>query len=1183
MFLTLPGRSTILRRVFRTLRSGRRRAAGLVALAAWLIVTLPLAAQGHAEHGVVVETIGAASTALPAALRPGDVVTGWERSSSSPADRSGAQGVVRSPLDVTAIEIEQAPRGVVTLRGHRGGRPLSVVMPNGPWQLATRPAMRSDVLEHYSEGRRLAAEGKLDAALASWTSAANAAGDERIAAWLWLQMSVALRDGKRLPAAREALQEATVLAKRAGDRAALAAVQEARARLLEAEGEFGEAERAYREAIATRETEAGPGLATAAGLVNIAALASNRAEGLRAEALLREAIALQQEHAPGSFVHARSLARLGSLLRGRGDLAGAEPLLREAVSVFERLSPDTVDLADSLTNLGNLLTARGTLQEASAELERALAIYERVDPSGRGIATSLGGIGLVRYFQGRLAEAEPYYRRALARVSPGTMEQARSLNNLAILLAARGDVSGAEHAYHQSLAVKEKLAPGTLTVASTLHNIGALYKRRGDAARAEDYYTRALALTERVAPDSLDLAITVGNLGNLAKGRGDLAAAEALHQRALEIKQRQAPGSLTVAQTLVGLAQISALRGDLTAARERYEAARLLLEKAAPRGLEMPRVLLNLAGIATLRHESVEAGRLLGRALAITEEHAPGSMEHADTLRENGLQARRQGDATRAAALLGRAVDVLDSQTRRVGGSDEVRTTFAAQGHEFYADYIDTLLALGQPARAFDVLERSRARGLRMMLAERDLVLDGDLPPDLAREQQRLREDDDRLQAALARLRPGRDDADIARLRSERRDLQERRARIIDRVRTASPRLAALQYSRPLGLESMSQALEAGTVLLSYQIGTSTSRLFVVSRRGEGAPALTVHELTLDAQRLRDQIQAMRRLIERQADPRTEAGGGLHTVARELYDVLLAPAGDALEAADRILIVPDGPLHSLPFAALIRPGGASRERPWQYLTEWKPLHSTLSATVYAELTKTRQASAMSSTLVAFGDPQYPEADGAIETGDGDVSALLRGGNTLEALPATRVEVSGLARTFGEAATVYLGTEATESRAKAVRKARYVHFATHGLLDPRWPLDSAVALTMPGTRREGEENGLLQAWEIFEQVRLETDLVTLSACETALGAELAGEGLIGLTRAFHYAGARSVLASLWRVADGSTAALMATFYGHLRSGLSKDEALRRAQREAIAEPATAAPFHWAAFTLSGDWR
>ena len=197
--------------------------------------------------------------------------------------------------------------------------------------------------------------------------------------------------------------------------------------------------------------------------------------------------------------------------------------------------------------------------------------------------------------------------------------------------------------------------------------------------------------------------------------------------------------------------------------------------------------------------------------------------------------------------------------------------------------------------------------------------------------------------------------------------------------------------------------------------------------------------------------------------------------------------------------------------------------------------------------------------------------------------MLDRAQSLAPLPATRVEVASLSRLFEGSATTYLGADATESRAKAIKSARYLHFATHGLLDPRAPLNSALALSLPAQRRDGEENGLLQAWEIFEQVRLDTDLVTLSACETALGAELAGEGLIGLTRAFHYAGARSVLASLWRVADDSTADLMVRFYGHLKAGLSKDEALRRAQRDTIAQPRTSAPFHWAAFILSGDWR
>ena len=143
---------------------------------------------------------------------------------------------------------------------------------------------------------------------------------------------------------------------------------------------------------------------------------------------------------------------------------------------------------------------------------------------------------------------------------------------------------------------------------------------------------------------------------------------------------------------------------------------------------------------------------------------------------------------------------------------------------------------------------------------------------------------------------------------------------------------------------------------------------------------------------------------------------------------------------------------------------------------------------------------------------------------------------------------------------------------------------HGLLDERFPLDSGLALSLPAVMStNGGDNGLLQAWEIFDHVRIDADLVTLSACNTALGKEMGGEGLLGLTRAFHYAGARSVMASLWSVADDSTAELMTRFYGYLKAGKSKDQALQAAQRDLVRSERFAQPFHWAAFTLAGDWR
>src|SRR6185436_7511865 len=197
---------------------------------------------------------------------------------------------------------------------------------------------------------------------------------------------------------------------------------------------------------------------------------------------------------------------------------------------------------------------------------------------------------------------------------------------------------------------------------------------------------------------------------------------------------------------------------------------------------------------------------------------------------------------------------------------------------------------------------------------------------------------------------------------------------------------------------------------------------------------------------------------------------------------------------------------------------------------------------------------------------------------------------------TRREIENIRGLFPQA-EVYLGSEATEERAKSLLgKARNIHFAAHAILDEGLPLNSAIVLSLPHLDKQGSDNGLLQAWEIFEQVRVDADLVVLSACESGLGKELGGEGLIGLTRAFQYAGARSVLASLWKISDRITAELMVRFYKHLKDGMAKDEALRAAQMELIQGPVrvknekgeeeetdASAPYYWAAFQIYGDWQ
>ncbi len=221
-------------------------------------------------------------------------------------------------------------------------------------------------------------------------------------------------------------------------------------------------------------------------------------------------------------------------------------------------------------------------------------------------------------------------------------------------------------------------------------------------------------------------------------------------------------------------------------------------------------------------------------------------------------------------------------------------------------------------------------------------------------------------------MNPGKQAAEIDRLQ-HLRDLRESRDRIVEKVRAASPRLAALQYTASLDLTAIQQALDPRTVLLSYQVGKERSRLFVVPTglRPPIAPGRLRHR-GRRSQPARDEIAALRRLIERQRDAPDAA---FVAAARRLFDLLVAPAQDAIDGAERILLVPDGPLHSLPFAALVRTTAAQGDRPWQYeFVEWKPLHTALSATVFAEFQKARPSSPPPQTLVAFGDPQYPATE-----------------------------------------------------------------------------------------------------------------------------------------------------------------------------------------------------------------
>jgi CHAT domain-containing protein/tetratricopeptide (TPR) repeat protein len=865
---------------------------------------------------------------------------------------------------------------------------------------------------------------------------------------------------------------------------------------------------------------------------------------------------------------------LGESYQYANDMARAETGFRSALTVGETAWGESLQVAGTIARLGNILRLQGRLDEAEKLQARALEIRQRWAPDSLEVTDSLHQLFLVAWDRRDLEAMAELTRRAqiIQKQWPAdTLAMADTLNDLALLAATRGRRAEAAMMLQRALAIFEHRSPESIPMATILSRLGWVTRELGDTESAEEWLQRALEIRERLAPESLGTAAILGQIAAIAVERGDLARAAELCQRALEIWGKAAPRGRQVAGSLNSLAIVARLRGDLDEAWSLHDRAEEILEKLAPGSLDMALTLTHLGKVAEARGELDLALDLAQKAHAIYERRVPGTIEEAWALRDLGRLYRHRGRPEQAARFLALAVDALESQTGRLGGSQDLQAAFRARHEEIYRDAIEVELERGHAAEAFHLVERSRARSFLTLLSERDLVFSSEVPDALERSRRDNATRHDQTLHKLAQWTPASGEEARKALHGELSRLHRERDEIAAEIRKASPRLAELRQPQPLDLAAARKVLDPGTLALSYSIGEEEAALFAVTREG----GLRVEILPAGEESLRRDVESFLERIQSQEAPTD--------LARSLYRALIAPVADLVERSERVLILPDGPLHRLPFGALIRnPGGKG-----QYLAEWKPLHSALSLTVYGTL-RASDREPGSTQLVAFGDPRYPE----------DVAPAGMGlrGFQWTALPYSRREVERIAGNY-PGARLYLGEEATEEQAKSLgRDIRVLHFATHGHLDDRNPLDSALVLTIPEGLTGDRDNGLLQVWEIFESVRTDADLVVLSACESALGRELSGEGMIGLTRAFQYAGARSVVATLWDVADQTTAELMARFHHHLAAGLAKDEALRAAQIELIRRPVkittasgqaletdASAPFFWAAFQLFGDWR
>jgi len=1158
--------------------------------------------------GVVIETVEAGGAAAAAGLRPNDLLRSWARRGPD-AGPGEDQGQFTSPFQIPEVEMEQAPLGRVSVVLERARARLSLDLPPGRWMMRARPGFAGDVLSTYGMAAGAVKAADRKRAADSLRELASRADLSRVeTAWLRQRAASWLLETGDRDQARTLFDQAVRSFE--NDPGLAVTLRYLEGELWENGKRYEEAAVAYGEAIAAARRLRPGRLTEAAALLRLGNVSRLRGNMKAALEHFQEALTIGEAIAPQSVEVARMLTRLGMASTSRaqpGDFDRAGEHLRKALQIERAAGADLLDTASTLVGLGNLARVRQDLDAAESHYLEALAIQERVAPDGLDHATTLMNLGAIAWYRGDVAANERYYRRGLQgheRLAPDSLTLASTLDNVGNVTGQRGNLANAEELLQRALAIRQRLAPDSEAVAHTLNNLGVIACHRRTFRAAEEYFRGALQIRERLAPQSLRVASSLVNMGYVMGKHGDLAAAVDYYRRSLAISERVSPDNTEVASGLKDLGEAELARGDFDSAETHLRRALDLWTMLAPGGMEISEVLNSLGETARGRGDIPAALEFHHQALAIRERLAPGSHFVGESAAAIARDYRKAGDLEAALAFFGRAVDAIEDQQGRLGGVEEDRSAFRAGQAGIYRELVTVLAGMGRNEEAFRAVERSRAQGFLGLLAERDLVF-SDIPEELERERRALAAEFDRVLETAGKSSPGKEEpgTQVADLQKIRR----RQAEIREEIRRRSPRLAALRHPAPLDVAATRRALDPGTALLSFSVGADATHLFIVDRQGR----LVVERLPLGDAALRKEVEGFRAALAKSRG--TAAATDAARLGVRLFQVLFGPAVARIASAERLLIVPDGPLHLLPFAALVGPDDTGAARP-RYLVEWKPFHLVASATVYGELLETRNEhrETRSPVLLAFGDPRYPPASGGAGgiggvAGDPALRSLVAKGGALNPLPASRKEVEAIVGLFGGKAQAFVGKEATEERARSAGKGpRFIHFAAHGLIDPEFPLDSAIVLSIPERIDYGRDNGLLQAWEIFESVRIEADLVTLSACETALGREVAGEGILGLTRAFHYAGARSVVASLWGVADRSTADLMKRFYAHLGQGRPKDEALRAAQIDMIRGPTAqddsrdlrgirlpeqgkgaagryASPFYWAAFQLYGDWR
>ena len=985
------------------------------------------------------------------------------------------------------------------------------------------------------------------------------------------------------------------------------------AEFYRATGHYDEAEPRYKRALEIYENSLGkdhPNVATS--LNNLALLYVAMGNYAAAEPLYKKSLEIYEKALGKDHPNvAMTLNNLAQLYYVRGKYAEAEPIYKRSLEIFEKaLGKDHPNVAMSLNNLAELYRAMGNYAAAEPLYKKSLEIYEKaLGKDHTNVATSINNLAELYRSMGNYAEAEHLYKRSFEiyenTFGPDHPDVARSLSNLGVLYQTTGRYAEAEPLFKRSLQIREKaLGKDHPDVAMSFNNLAMLYHSSDNYAAAEPFYKRSLEVNENaLGKDHPDVATSLSNLAMLYQNTGNYAAAEPLLKRALEIREKAlGKDHPDVANSLNNLAMFYHDTGNYAAAEPLYKRSVEIFTKAFGKNhTDVETSINNLAFLWLISGKMEQAFEVfkqqndaggLGKYYLLKGHYSEAHKQFGELFEKAsspealiadsiglGFACEGEGNYAEAQKWFRDAISLIEQQRTALNSAMrehflEGNTLADFKRLDAYEGMMRVLLKENGPNAQIQALryaEMIKSRIFFEMLVSHGLK---STKPEDEKVLEREREYQHKIGLLQKRMEiirkpgvilpPG--EAEQVKVELEK-SLTEYET-FLKEVRLKNVEVASIICALPADPAAMQATLDDDVTVLEYYTAQDRTYAWVITKNSVQIHEIKKDGLDLNAKEIQVDIgnwlainisETPRRATPLFSSPADELSlqkltpelkkkyrEAFNKKAHELYVLMFAPV-EADIKTKKLVIVPHDVLHKVPFTCLTDGNKALLDK---YNLSIAPASSLIEFIV-----KKRKAD--TGKFLAFANPATDK----------------------KKLPFAESEVQAIESLFPNK-DVFNGADATKTRATALSgDFNVIHFACHGEFNDMQPLQSGLLLA-----KWGEDDGVLRVPDVFGLNLQKANLVTLSACETALSKVRGGEDWAGMSRGFIYAGTPTILATLWSVDDKSTAILMKNFYTNwLQKGMTKPAALRQAQLDIKAMPEYSHPYYWAPFVMIGDWR